>query len=159
MALPIFAYGTLQPGGHYWPLVAHLIARVEPARTRGYTLYHLPEGYPCVVPGEGELVGTLLWVEEGKEIAALTVCDEIEGFFDMDADDLLVEESRGSSVAGDLDPLNPRSSRSLYTRARCVTAEGQEAWIYLYGPSRRGRLATEGVRVEGPDWMAWRAGR
>jgi gamma-glutamylcyclotransferase (GGCT)/AIG2-like uncharacterized protein YtfP len=133
-ALPIFAYGTLQPGEHYWPLVAHLIARVEPARTRGYTLYHLPEGYPCVVPGEGELLGTLLWVEEGKELAALAVCDEIEGFF---------EGEEGS----------------LYIRARCVTDGGQEAWIYLYGPSRRGRLATEGILVDGPDWMVWRAGR
>jgi gamma-glutamylcyclotransferase (GGCT)/AIG2-like uncharacterized protein YtfP len=131
MPHPIFAYGTLQPGGRYWPRVQHLIAHTQPASTRGYTLYHLDaEGYPCVVEGEDALEGTLLFVREGADGEALTICDDIEGFFDADPS-------------------------SLYMRTTCRTDDGHTAWIYTFGPRHRPTLSTAATRVTGPSWVRW----
>lgn len=136
MPHPLFAYGTLQPGGRYWPRVAHLIERTEPAQTAGYTLYHLiNEGYPCVTIGDASLDGTLLWIREGAELEALTICDEIEGFFDADPS-------------------------SLYMRQTCRTAASHgaasvTAWIYVFGPAHHHRLPSHAALVDDTSWVRW----
>ncbi|WP_221773484.1 gamma-glutamylcyclotransferase family protein [Ruficoccus amylovorans] len=77
MNLRVFVYGTLKPGGFYWPRYAEgKVTAHQPARTRGL-LYHLPAGYPALTEGEGWARGTLLTL---KDEAALAGFDELEGY-------------------------------------------------------------------------------
>lgn len=58
--LPLFVYGTLQPGGRYWARVADLVEIVGPASCRG-ALTATPHGWPAAeLIGDGEIHGTLL---------------------------------------------------------------------------------------------------
>jgi gamma-glutamylcyclotransferase (GGCT)/AIG2-like uncharacterized protein YtfP len=128
----IFAYGTLQPGGRYWPQIQPLITHTQPAATCGYTLYHLDaHGYPCIVEGDGPLEGTLLAVRQGAQAQALSICDAIEGFSDTDPS-------------------------SLYLRTTCRTDDGHTAWIYVFGPRQRHILPTAATLVTDPSWVRWR---
>ena len=53
----VFVYGTLKPGGHYWPAYCEgKVSDAVPARIRG-ELYDLHVGYP------GLLLGADSWVQ------------------------------------------------------------------------------------------------
>ncbi len=56
----IFVYGTLKPGGRNY-FLARGVTHAEDAFLDGYTLLHFePEGYPAMVPGEGQVHGVVL---------------------------------------------------------------------------------------------------
>ena len=79
--IPLFVYGSLQPGGLYWS--DYCEQRVEqfcPASVRGL-LYDLPLGYPALVAAgslEAAWVqGYLLWLKSSTDLFKI---DQLEGY-------------------------------------------------------------------------------
>jgi gamma-glutamylcyclotransferase (GGCT)/AIG2-like uncharacterized protein YtfP len=79
--IPLFVYGSLQPGGQYWPdYCEQRFERLCPANVRGL-LYDLPLGYPAMVavesPESAWVQGCLLWL---KSVTDLRNIDKLEGY-------------------------------------------------------------------------------
>lgn len=74
----VFVYGTLKPGGRYWPQYCEgKVSQAIPAKIRG-ELYDLKVGYPGVLlRGEAWVQGYLLSFE--KEVDFLQL-DVLEGY-------------------------------------------------------------------------------
>ena len=74
----VFVYGTLKPGGHYWPEFCEgKVSAVMPAKIRG-ELYDLHVGYPGVfMRGEAWVQGTVLTFPRKHDFEQL---DVLEGF-------------------------------------------------------------------------------
>ncbi|WP_339097063.1 gamma-glutamylcyclotransferase family protein [Deinococcus sp. VB343] len=134
MAVPVpelrsvFVYGTLMPDERN----AHVAGKgftAQAARLPGFRLFHLmPEGYPGVVRGEGEVSGFVLTYSLEAWAQALPFLDHLEG----------------------VDETPP-----LYCRERVgvrLESDGEaESWVYIY--ARPERLEQAGVtEVAGGDW-------
>lgn len=77
MILRVFVYGTLKPGGYYWPQFCEgKVTAHETAKVRG-ALYDLRPGYPALLEGDGWVHGTVLTL---KDDAALRGFDTLEGY-------------------------------------------------------------------------------
>jgi gamma-glutamylcyclotransferase (GGCT)/AIG2-like uncharacterized protein YtfP len=129
MDLRVFVYGTLKPGGYYWPRYAEgKVAAHQPARVRGL-LYHLHPGYPGLAEGEGWARGVLLTL---KDESALRGMDELEGYA----------------------PDRPAPENDYQRhRVECWDEAGRslgEVWVYLMLPDKIRELG--GVPVEGETW-------
>jgi gamma-glutamylcyclotransferase (GGCT)/AIG2-like uncharacterized protein YtfP len=128
----LFVYGTLMPGQSRWPQIEDLVLDTQTAILRGFEMYHLPEGYPAVIEGDGEIRGQLVWPVEGARAELLDTTDTIEGYI-------------------------PNDNSSLYLRA--VAGHGHaRAFIYLYNASQS-ELVERGERVPHGDWATFVEGR
>jgi gamma-glutamylcyclotransferase (GGCT)/AIG2-like uncharacterized protein YtfP len=123
----IFVYGTLRPDQQRWPAIEGFVERTEPATIEGFVLFDLPQGYPAIEPGEGEVVGALLHLHEEHAERAIAAADEIEGYAEG-------------------------APNSLYERV-VVDVDGVQAYTYVYHPKRRAYLQSHGERVDGGDWL------
>ncbi len=140
MADGLFVYGTLREGGsnHAWLL------RTQPeGLTRAWVggrLFHLPAGYPALVPGvdpgtpppgPGWVRGDFVGYEDGADL---------------------------ESALADLDPLEG-VEEGLFTReVLTVLLEGghrYQAWVYVFHVDRLPRLQREAVEVLGGDWASY----
>lgn len=79
--IPLFVYGSLQPGGQYWPdYCEQRVERLCPASVRG-SLYDLPLGYPALVAAGSRqanwVQGYLLWLKSSKDLFKI---DQLEGY-------------------------------------------------------------------------------
>jgi len=73
----VFVYGTLKPGGYYWPRFCEgRVDSMSRARVRG-RLFALPMGYPALVLGDGWAWGYLLTL---RDSAVLKGFDTLEDF-------------------------------------------------------------------------------
>ena len=75
----VFVYGTLKPGGRYWPqFVEGKVSASIPAMIKG-TIYHLAAcGYPGVILGGNAWVHGYVHVFEKRP--AMEALDRLEGF-------------------------------------------------------------------------------
>jgi len=77
MAIRVFVYGTLKPGGYYWPRFCEgKVTAHEPAQLRG-RIYDLKPGYPGMTAGEDWVQGVLLTLKNETALAGL---DYLEGY-------------------------------------------------------------------------------
>ena len=77
MALQVFVYGTLKPGGvNYQRYCAGKVSAEQPAIAQG-KLFALPMGYPAMVVGDSWVSGFLLSFPDS---AMLRVLDELEDY-------------------------------------------------------------------------------
>jgi gamma-glutamylcyclotransferase (GGCT)/AIG2-like uncharacterized protein YtfP len=76
--LEVFVYGTLKPGGHYWPQFCEgKVARHTPAKIHG-ELYNLHVGYPGLrLRGKDWVFGYLLELTDPVHLDGL---DYLEGY-------------------------------------------------------------------------------
>lgn len=80
-ALPVFFYGTLQPGGRLYPLVEKSVLSVVPAVAFGHSLYANPfETYPYMVAGKGQVYGHLLVVKRGPDLKFIMQMEADAGY-------------------------------------------------------------------------------
>lgn len=77
-ALSVFVYGTLKPGGHYWPQFCEgKVSSIVPAKVSG-TLYDLHLGYPGLrLEGDDWVQGFILTFERQIDFDRV---DELEGY-------------------------------------------------------------------------------
>jgi gamma-glutamylcyclotransferase (GGCT)/AIG2-like uncharacterized protein YtfP len=129
--LNVFVYGTLKPGGRYWPEFCEgkLAAEPIPAKIKG-TLYDLHVGYPgLLLNGDQWVQGYLL---EMATLADFRRLDELEGYV----------------------PDRPESENE-YNRLRvpCFSPEGEalgKVWTYEITPAALQRCG--GTRIESGHW-------
>jgi gamma-glutamylcyclotransferase (GGCT)/AIG2-like uncharacterized protein YtfP len=77
-AVAVFVYGTLKPGGLYYPRIAQWVVYTADAMVRG-EMFDTGLGYPAARFGEADVVhGVLLYVPASAIDAVLAVMDEIE---------------------------------------------------------------------------------
>ena len=79
-ALPLFVYGTLREGFHnYEAYLEPYIQEKHPARIGSVSLMHIQAaGYPVILPGDGEVTGELVWLNDFA--GALPALDRLEGY-------------------------------------------------------------------------------
>ncbi|MEM9226891.1 MAG: gamma-glutamylcyclotransferase family protein [Verrucomicrobiota bacterium] len=77
MSPRVFVYGTLKPGGYYWPSYAEGKVTAHGAAKVQGRLYDLAPGYPGLTLSEGWAEGVLLTL---VNTAALAGFDELEGY-------------------------------------------------------------------------------
>ena len=78
--IPLFVYGSLQPGGQYWPdYCEQRVEQLCSACVRGL-LYDLPLGYPALVAAgspHANWVQGFLWLKLSKDLFKI---DQLEGY-------------------------------------------------------------------------------
>lgn len=129
--LKVFVYGTLKPGGHYWPdfCQGKLASEPRPAKIRG-ELYDLHVGYPgLLLSGDQWVHGYVL---EMVDEAAFAGLDYLEGYV----------------------PGRPEAENDYNRlRVRCFSPEGKpldEVWIYEMTAEKIAQH--KGTRIESGDW-------
>ena len=130
----LFVYGTLRPGGRYWTNIAHLIEDYAPASLSGFDIYHLADGYPAIVDGNGEVFGDLLFIHSGREPAVWKIVDDIEQYRPGDASSLYLRE-----------PVKAK-------RLRAPTLAPVAAQAYVYNPERAAYLQEHGTLLPEGEW-------
>lgn len=128
----VFVYGTLKPGGHYWPEFCEgkLAAEPRAAKVRG-ELYDLHVGYPgLLLKGDSWVWGYVLNFARKADFLRL---DHLEGYV----------------------PGRPEAENE-YKRLRvaCFTPEGEalgEVWAYEMTAATMSRH--RGTRIESGDWL------
>lgn len=82
----IFVYGTLMTGlENHDRYLKSWVKTIVSATTRG-ELFHLPEGYPALVDGDGTVRGELMIIPHLKEI--IFNLDELEDYYGEGMDNL-----------------------------------------------------------------------
>jgi len=122
----VFVYGTLLKD--FWNYKRYLegrVTRITPAKTKGL-LYHLPEGYPGLLPGEGITKGEVM---EPVDEVLLKSLDSLEGY-----------------VVGRSNNLYNRDVQSV------ITEDGEEilCWVYFYNNEKFAK--ENGILVSDGDW-------
>jgi len=122
----VFVYGTLLQGfRNYKRYLEGRINRITPARTYGL-LYHLPQGYPALLRGDGTADGEVVEPVDAKLLKAL---DRLEGYSQWRNNNLYVRELRN-----------------------ILTEDGEEVpcWIYVYTNERYAK--EKGILVPDGNW-------
>ncbi|MFU8804510.1 MAG: gamma-glutamylcyclotransferase family protein [Bradymonadaceae bacterium] len=125
-----FVYGTLRPGGHYWPTVADLVESTRPAFIEAFEMWHLPEGYPAIIAGRGKIVGDILSVAPENTELAMSILDEVE-----------------DCLPGSLNPLYERILVDAHDHQGPV-----QAYTYVYHTAHHDYMRRNGRPVQGGDW-------
>lgn len=130
----IFVYGTLMHGFHNHAAYLAAYPMTRDVGTVMGQLFHLPEGYPALVQGDGQVKGELMTLhgteQEFSEVIASL--DDLEGY-------------RGEN-----------GSDNLYVRqiVSVTTAHGaQDAFCYYYADCER--AARAGTLISSGDWRAF----
>lgn len=129
-AFKVFVYGTLKPGGHYWPqFCANKVSEAVPAQIKGL-IYDLHVGYPGVqMCGNKWVQGYLLSFKNEVDLLQL---DVLEGY-------------------------QPRrnATENEYQRRRvnCYSSDGKvltQAWAYEMTETRISEMA--GTLIASGEW-------
>ena len=126
----VFVYGTLKPGGHYWPRFCEgKVTTAIPAKIHG-ELYDLHVGYPGLfIRGDSWVYGYVLTIPRDEDFEQL---DVLEGYQPNRAEEL-----------------------NEYTRVQVecfdqVGASLGEVWVYEMTETTFRQSA--GTRIEDGDW-------
>ncbi|MGF9796639.1 gamma-glutamylcyclotransferase family protein [Brevibacillus agri] len=130
--LPVFVYGTLLKGFHNHALCVKPFPHTEAKATIEGEIYHLPEGYPGLLLGEGaEVTGAILDFAPEVYEKALAVLDELETYY------------------GQWDPRNEYERTVVVAR---LAETGQEVPVYVYRYLDHDYVRQAGTKVEHGDW-------
>jgi len=128
--LPIFIYGTLRESERNHSLIAGFVERTHPGTLRGALQIKLDDAYPypCLVPGEGQVIGELVYLQHTRHHEVLQLIDTLEEY-------------------------DPRTDSGTYLRRRvnvsCASGS-REAWTYIWnGPLPAGTSLPDG------DFCRW----
>ena len=116
----VFTYGTLQKGcSNHGIINPQAIEKIEEAKVKDYDLYmHQSQRFPCMIPGNGTVVGQLITIKEEYLEETIKSLDRLEGFNKDNLDS------------------------SLYHRLQspCATSEDSEyiSYVYIYNTLRNG---------------------
>lgn len=122
----IFVYGSLMTGMSNHSIIAPFVTRV-----RTGTLYHLPDGYPALIAGDGIVRGELVDIKDSPN--ALEILDRFEDFYGV----------------GNPHNLYERVAQTVWCEAEtAVTAE-------VYRWAKPDELQQIGILVADSDWRSY----
>lgn len=122
----VFVYGTLMKGfENYKRYLEGRINRITPGRIRGL-LYHLPEGYPALLPGNELIEGEIM---EPVDENLLKTLDRLEDYDEGSSNNLYVREIRSISTED---------------------GEAMNCWVYIYVDERYAK--EHGILVPDGNW-------
>lgn len=126
-----FFYGTLRQGCSNFKKYVSDALTIQEARTPG-ELYHLPQGYPALLPSPtGYVYGEVMTFPDVPK--TLKRLDELEEYLETDP-----ERSYYLRVLKEVEIL--------------VTGERLKAWCYVFPESRREELEREGIKIVSGYW-------
>jgi gamma-glutamylcyclotransferase (GGCT)/AIG2-like uncharacterized protein YtfP len=125
----LFVYGTLMSGCSNHPILEPYILSLRPAAVRGQ-IWHLPEGYPMLFDGSGQVYGELIQYCDEQEV--LTYLDELEEYYGEGNENNYYE--RTLTMVTDLAGL-------IY-----------DAWVYRCPTDKEAVLKTQGIFISSGDW-------
>lgn len=132
--IPVFVYGTLLEGFQNHDLyVKPYQHQAIPAKIKG-EIYHLPQGYPGLLEGTDDVMGTILYFLPEEYEAALAGLDELETYF------------------GPNDPRN-EYDRIKVTAVLLHTNEEMTTYVYRYLDEEY--VKSLGCRVHDGDWRSY----
>lgn len=124
----VFVYGSLRQG--FWNFQRLLDGKVNSiisGEIKG-SLYHLPEGYPAAIEGDGNVKGEVLELADDDLLVRL---DSLEGY-------------------------KEEGQNNLYERKKVnVRLKGGKeisCWVYFYGKGNFQHLKEKGVLITDGDW-------
>ncbi|MGJ8652779.1 MAG: gamma-glutamylcyclotransferase family protein [Opitutaceae bacterium] len=126
----VFVYGTLKPGGHYWPRFCEgKVSEVVPAKVHG-ELYDLHVGYPgAFFRGADWVQGCLLSFENEADFLQL---DWLEGY----------EPQR-----------SPSENEYNRLKVPCYSPKGEALGdFWAYEMTEATMTQHKGMRIESGDW-------
>jgi len=126
----VFVYGTLKPGGHYWPQYCEgKVSEVIPARIQG-ELYDLKVGYPGVIlRGQDWIQGYLLSFNRTADFRQL---DVLEGY---------------------VPSAEPGQNEYNRLRVPCYSTNGESLGsVWTYEMSESAIQALGGTRIVAGNW-------
>jgi gamma-glutamylcyclotransferase (GGCT)/AIG2-like uncharacterized protein YtfP len=122
----IFVYGSLMKDYRFYKqYLEGKISNISYGKTHG-TLYHLPEGYPALVDGDGTVQGEIMEPVDGLLLADL---DKFEGYTGTADNNLYIREKR--------------------TVLR-EDGKQQECWVYIYANKKYAE--EKGITVADGNW-------
>ncbi|WCN36820.1 gamma-glutamylcyclotransferase [Aneurinibacillus uraniidurans] len=129
-----FVYGTLCKGESNHHVVSPFVQSTSEATIQGW-LYHLPYGYPTMIPGAGKVSGQLLELRDVP--AALAAMDWLEGY-----------------------EANCPDNEYERIVTTVVTEDGQthDCYVYIYPDRHQNRLEPDAIFLPAGDWRAYQRG-
>lgn len=123
----IFVYGSLRQD--FWnhdKVFKHRLRKIEKGQLKDFSLYHLPAGYPAIVPGNDTVYGEICTLSHTKHLKSI---DLLEGYTGNPTIDLYIREKR---------PV--------------LLENGQEemCWVYLY--INQNHVRNKGIYIPHGDW-------
>ena len=123
----IFVYGSLRKD--FWnheKVFKHRLRKIEKGSLKDFSLYHLPAGYPAIVPGNDTIYGEICTLSHAKHLKSI---DLLEGYTGNPAIDLYVREKKS-----------------------ILLEDGREemCWVYLY--INQNYVKNKGIYIPHGDW-------
>lgn len=122
----IFVYGSLMSS--FWnhdKVLKNRVRHIVKGKMKG-SLYHLPEGYPAAVEGDGDIYGEVCTITQDKIIKSL---DLLEGYLGEGQDNLYERQKRLVVLEN---------------------GEEDECWAYIY--VNQDYAKSKGKSVASGDW-------
>lgn len=130
--VPVFVYGTLLEGfSNHARYVQPFGHQAFPARIKG-EMYHLPQGYPGLIEGTHDVIGTVLCFTPDEYERALAGLDELEDYY------------------GEGDSRN--EYERIMVPARRIGTEEEEVMVYVYRYLNEAYVKRAGIRLAHGDW-------
>jgi gamma-glutamylcyclotransferase (GGCT)/AIG2-like uncharacterized protein YtfP len=128
----LFVYGTLLSGGSNRCLLEPYLCSSCPATVKGQ-MYHLPEGYPMLFSGHGQVCGELVHYRDEPQL--LGILDELEDYYGQGHQD------------------------NVYERVRLPVTDGAgaayEAWVYCCPSGKEAQMQAGAIAVPSGDWRSF----
>lgn len=123
----IFVYGSLLPD--FWnhdKVFKHRLRGTMKGCLKDFSLYHLPAGYPAIVPGEDTIYGEVCILSHTKHLKSIDLLEGYTGNPDID----------------------------LYTREKrlVILENGQEEWCWVYLYINHDYVKNKGLYIPHGDW-------
>lgn len=126
----VFVYGSLRTDfWNYDKVLKNRVRQVQKGQIQG-DLYHLPAGYPAVIPGKGEVYGEVFTLSQDKILRSL---DLLEGYMGEGEENLYIRTKQ---------------------KVRLEDGTEEMCWVYIYVDVKAARK--EGKYIAYGDWKKFK---
>lgn len=134
----IFVYGSLREGFfNYDKYLDGKVVKKEDAMLKGMKLYHMPyKGYPAITPGNDNILGEIMVINEDDYEETVKAMDEMEGFISENNPD-----NEYHKVILEVENLQ--------------TNEIEKCFVYFYNKDKDFMFDSESVYIPSGDWKKY----
>ncbi len=134
----IFVYGSLREGFfNYDKYLDGKVVKKEDAMLKGMKLYHMPyKGYPAITPGNDNILGEIMVINEDDYEETVKAMAELEGFISENNPD-----NEYHKVILEVENLQ--------------TNEIEKCFVYFYNKDKDFMFDSESVYIPSGDWKKY----